>query len=251
MKIIISPAKKMLEDRDSIAPSSTPVFVDRAQQLVDILRQYDCDQLAKLMKCNSDIAQLNCHRFANMQLSQADTPALLAYDGIQYKYMSPMVLEDSCIEYLQQHLVILSGLYGGLLPLDRVCPYRLEMQTKLAVGGNANLYQYWGSSIYDSLLSDTDTILDLASAEYSKSVAKYVQPHQQLVQVVFGEIIGGKVVEKGVYVKMARGEMVRYLAEHNIANVEDIAHFDRLGYSYNKALSTTEKYVFIKGEQSI
>lgn len=248
MRIIISPAKKMVESRDTLAPTSTPVFVDRAQQLIDVLRGYDTDSLGKLMQCNNAIAQLNCDRYSNMSLSSADTPAILSYDGIQYQYMSPMVLEDSCIHYLQQHLVILSGLYGGLLPFDSVLPYRLEMQTRLAVGDSANLYQYWGSSIYDRFLSDEDTVLDLASAEYSKVVKPYIQSHQQYIRVIFGQLIDGKVVEKGVYVKMARGEMVRYLAEHNIDNVADIVHFDRLGYSYNSALSTTDKYVFIKGD---
>ncbi len=251
MKIIISPAKKMRVDRDTLASCGVAMFADRAQAIVEVLRQYDSSELAKLMQCNSDIAQLNYQRYQHIDIVGADTPALLSYDGIQYKYMAPMVLEDSCIAYLQEHLVILSALYGGLLPLDGVSPYRLEMQAKLAIGCHSNLYQYWGSIIYDGMLSSADVVLDLASAEYSKSVAKYSHPPQRWVSVIFGELIDGKVVEKGVYVKMARGEMVRYLAQHNIDKVEDIVHFDALGYRYCTALSTTDKYVFIKGELAL
>ena len=147
---------------------------------------------------------------------------------------------------IQQNLRILSGFYGVLKPLDGVTPYRLEMQAKAGIGANKDLYEFWGASLYEEVVDDSHVIVNLASKEYSKCIEKYLKNEDRLITCVFGEIVNGKVVQKGTYAKMARGEMVRYMAENNITEVERIKSFDRLGYEYSEELSTENDFIFIK-----
>ena len=246
MRIIISPAKKMRTDNDDILHRQLPVFVREA----DVLREYLCklsyDELKKLWACNDDIARLNYDRLQHMDLYRNLSPAILSYDGIQYQYMAPQVFEDGYFEYIEKHLRIISGLYGILKPFDGIVPYRLEMQARLKTDFCRNLYDYWKDKIYSELIRDNDVILNLASNEYSKAVTKYLSPDIRFVNCTFGELIDGKVREKGVYVKMARGEMVRYMAENNIKDIEQIKGFDRLGFMYSDKLSGQDNYVFLK-----
>lgn len=244
MRIIISPAKKMMYE-DTIPYKQLPVFLDKTEQLMKYLKSLPYDELKKLLVCNDEIASLNYERYANMDLHQNLTPAILSYDGIQYKYMAPQVFEDSYFEYIEKHLRIISGFYGVLKPFDGITPYRLEMQTRLKTDFCKNLYDFWGADIYTQIKDEL--ILNLASEEYAKTVRKYIEPEIRFVDCVFGEITDGKVREKGVYVKMARGEMVRFMAENNICDINDIKHFNRLGFSYSEQLSEENKYVFVKG----
>ena len=123
--------------------------------------------------------------------------------------MMPVVFTSSAMDYVREHLRILSGFYGVLSPFDGVTPYRLEMQAALSVGGSGNLYEFWGDRLYRAVLDEDRTILNLASKEYSKAVEKYLQPEDRLITIVFGELADGRVKQKGTLAKMARGEMVR------------------------------------------
>ena len=144
MRIIISPAKQMKIDTDSFVCTELPVFTDRAEILKDWIRSLSYEEQKTLWACNDKIARQNAERFAHMDLTKNLTPALLAYDGIQYTYMAPAVFEDGQYDYVQEHLRILSGFYGVVKPLDGVVPYRLEMQAKAAAGVHRNLYDFWG-----------------------------------------------------------------------------------------------------------
>lgn len=249
MKIIISPAKKMHMDGDSLPPRNTPVYIEKAEKLKEYLQTLTYEELKKLLSCNDEIASLNYKRYQRMDLYGYTTPAILAYEGIQYKYMAPQVFEDKHFEYIESHLRILSGFYGILKPFDGVVPYRLEMQAKLKTPFCRNLYDYWQDDIYQDLIKDgSKVILNLASAEYNKIVERYLTPDIKYVTCVFGEMIGGKVVEKGVYVKMARGEMVRFMAENNITELEEIKAFERLNFAYKEELSSDNTFVFLKGK---
>ena len=166
MRIIISPAKKMVED-DTLDWKDLPVFLDRTEILLEKLRGMTDTELKKLWKCNDQIAALNIDRLKRMDLHSRLTPAVFAYDGIQYQYMAPGVFTDREYDYLQQHLRILSGFYGILRPFDGITPYRLEMQAKLKVNDAKDLYTFWGAKLAEKLSSETDTIIDLASKEYS------------------------------------------------------------------------------------
>ena len=134
MRIIISPAKKMRVDTDSLPHRTLPVFLDQTQVLADILKEKSYDELKKLWKCNDQIAELNVSRLEHLNIRKDLTPAILSYEGIQYRYMAPHVFTDRELEYVQEHLRILSGFYGILRPFDGVTPYRLEMQAKLKAG---------------------------------------------------------------------------------------------------------------------
>ncbi len=246
MRIILAPAKKMKPDLDSLEPESMPVFLEEAQKILNWLRTLSFSQLRDLWKCSDRIAEQNLQRIRNMDLHSALSPAILTYDGIAFQYMAPVVFEDAHFAYVQEHLRILSGFYGVLRPMDGVVPYRLEMQAKAAVAGTENLYAFWGDRIYRETLDDSRVFINLASKEYSKCIEKYLQPSDTFLTCVFGELIGGKVVQKGVYAKMARGEMVRFLAEKKIEDPGEMRGFDRLGYVYREDLSNEREFIFIK-----
>lgn len=245
MKIIISPAKKMNMETDTILGTDKPVYVERTQHILSKLKTLNYDELKSLWKCNDKIADENLKRISSMNLNEALTPALLAYDGIQYKYMSPTIFEDKMLHYVTSHLRILSGFYGVLKPLDGVVPYRLEMQAALSVCDSSNLYEYWGDSLYEDVASD-GIILNLASKEYSKCIEKYLSKDDIMVTCVFGELVGDKVVQKATYAKMARGEMVRYLAENNIQSLDGVKGFHSLDFTFDATRSNDTNYVFLR-----
>lgn len=247
MKIIISPAKKMNVDTDTFAHANLPVFLSRTEELMNYMKSLSFSEAKKLWGCNDKIAEQNFKRYADMDLERFLTPAIISYEGIQYQYMSPMVLSENGLNYVQKHLRILSGFYGILKPFDGVTPYRLEMQAKASIGNFKDLYEYWGDSLYQELISDDDhVILNLASKEYSKCIEKHLSEQDLFVTCAFGELIDGKVVQKGTLAKMARGEMVRFLAENQINTPEDVKNFQGLGYSFSERFSNEREYVFIK-----
>ena len=182
-----------------------------------------------------------------MDLEKNLTPALLSYVGIQYQYMAPAVFEDKMLTYVQEHLRILSGFYGVLKPMDGVTPYRLEMQAKAAVDGSVDLYEFWGSRLYDETADEEDgIIINLASREYSRCIENYLKPGDTFITCIFAENVQGRLVQKGTYAKMARGEMVRFMAENGVKQAEEIREFDRLGYVFSSAHSNDREYVFIR-----
>ncbi len=244
MRIILSPAKKMNVDTDTLEHQGLPIFLDQTQEILDWLRKQTSADLQKLWGCNDKIAEQNIKRIKEMDLRKRLTPAILAYEGIAYQYMAPAVFEDSCFEYVQENLRILSGFYGVLKPMDGVSPYRLEMQAKAAIGGCRDLYELWGSKLYDEVRDASGVIVNLASKEYSKCVEKYLSSDDWYITVTFGEMVNGKLGTKGTYAKMARGEMVRYMAENKITNPKEIRKFDRLGYVYRDDLSDDTEIVF-------
>ena len=165
MRIIISPAKQMRVDTDSFACKELPVFMDRTEVLMKWIQSLSYEEQKKLWVCNDKIARQNAERFAHMDLHKNLTPALLAYDGIQYTYMAPAVFEDGQYDYVQEHLRILSGFYGVVRPMDGVIPYRLEMQAKAAVAGYRNLYDFWGDDLYREVMDDSRVLINLASKD--------------------------------------------------------------------------------------
>lgn len=231
---------------DSIPWKEFPVFLEDTEKLCGKLQSMSYEELKKLWKCNDQIAEQNVERLRYMELRKNLTPAILAYEGIQYQYMAPGVFTSESLDYVQEHLRILSGFYGIIKPLDGVVPYRLEMQAKLKIEGSKDLYAYWGSRLAEQLFAGTDCIVNLASKEYSLCVSKYLPAHVRMITCVFGEEKDGKIIEKGTMCKMARGEMVRYMAEHQIEDVEEIKAFDRLDYCYSRERSDETAYVFIK-----
>ena len=269
MKIIISPAKKMKME-EVMEWKDKPVYLDEAGVILEYLRSLSHEELKALWGCNDKIAAVNFQRLESMRFDGDLSPAILSYEGIQYQYMAPGVFESSSYEWIQENLRILSGFYGILKPMDGIMPYRLEMQAKASVGGASDLYDFWGDKLYralvgtgaageDSAAGENDAaqtgdhvILNLASKEYSKTIEKYLTPDDTFITCIFAEEVdgkagkGSKLVQKGTLAKMARGEMVRYLAEIQAAGPEDVKGFDRLGYRFRAEKSSETEYVFVK-----
>ena len=248
MRIIISPAKKMNVDTDSLPVRNLPVFLEQTEELCRELQSKSPEELQKLWKCNDRITALNVERLRQMNLRHNLTPAILAYEGIQYQYMAPGVFTHREYDYIQEHLRIVSGFYGLLRPFDGVTPYRLEMQAKLKICNANNLYEYWNSSIAEILFSESNCILNLASKEYSQCISGYLKPEIRFITCVFGEEKEGKIIEKGTMCKMARGEMVRYMAENQTQNSEEVQRFNRLNYAFDETRSNETTYVFVRQE---
>ncbi len=246
MKIIISPAKKMNIDTDSLPVQSEPVFLRDAEKIKKYMQALSYEEAKRLWACNDKIAELNFARFQEMDLKKNLTPAILSYEGIQYQYMAPVVFTEGALSYIQEHLRILSGFYGVLRPLDGIVPYRLEMQADAKVEGSANLYDFWGGKIYGNILDGDGTVINLASKEYSRCIEHYLKPDDIFVTCVFGELKEGKLIQKGTLAKMARGEMVRYMAENNVTDLEGLKEFTGLGYQYQKDISKERDYIFLK-----
>jgi hypothetical protein len=245
MRIIIAPAKKMVVDTDSFAVENLPRFLEQTERLKAVLQTMSPKGLQSLWKCSDAIARLNVERLEHMDLRRNLTPAILSYEGIQYRYMSPGVMETAHLDYLREHLRILSGFYGLLRPFDGVTPYRLEMQARLSVDRYHDLYQFWGNRLARQLASETDFVLNLASKEYSKTVEPHLPENVRFLTCTFGEWKDGKIIEKGTQCKMARGQMVRWMAEHKIEAPEDLQSFNQLGYRFHGELSAENHYVFL------
>ena len=246
MRIIISPAKQMRVDTDTFACREIPVFPEKTKILLKYISGLSYEEQKTLWACNDRIAGENAERFRNMDLRKGLTPAILAYDGIQYTYMAPAVFEDGQFDYVQEHLRILSGFYGVVKPLDGVVPCRLEMQAKAKLPGFRNLYEFWGEDLYREVMDESRVLVNLASKEYSKCIEKYLKPGDRYITCIFGEPEGDKIVQKGVYAKMARGEMVRFMAGMQAETPEQMKDFSWSGYRFAEERSSETEYVFVR-----
>ena len=192
-----------------------------------------------------EVELLKREHLQTLDLHTSLTPAVLAYDGIQYQHMAPGVFTEAEFAYVQEHLRILSGLYGVLRPFDGVAPYRLEMQAKLKTDKGKTLYEYWGAEIAEYLWGETACVVNLASKEYSLCISRWQPANTRLITCVFGEEREGRVIEKGTLCKMARGEMVRYLAENQVEDPEEMRAFSRMDYHFSPAYSDASTYTFL------
>lgn len=248
MKIIISPAKKMRRE-EYVAPLHRPMFLKEAGELLSFLRSLSDSEMAKVWKVKGALLSSSLSSLSMLSLEDSDSPAIFSYDGIQYTYMSPSSFTDSMLEYAEKNLRIISGLYGLLRPLDGVGTYRLEMESPISIPGYGDLYSYWGGKIASSLMEDDRLLVNLASAEYSKAVLPYLPSTVTVVTPVFLDWEKGRYVSKGVYAKMERGEMVRFLAETGAETVEDIMKFSSRGYEFSRFLSDSNTLCFVRKDE--
>lgn len=248
MKIIISPAKKMRRE-EYVAPLHRPMFLKEAGELLSFLRSLSDSEKAKVWKVKGALLSSSLSSLSMLSLEDIGSPAIFSYDGIQYTYMSPSSFTDSMLEYAEKNLRIISGLYGLLKPLDGVGTYRLEMESPISIPGYGDLYSYWGGKIASSLMEDDRLLVNLASAEYSKAVLPYLPSTVTVVTPVFLDWEKGRYVSKGVYAKMERGEMVRFLAETRAETVEEIMKFSSRGYEFSRFLSDSNTLCFVRKDE--
>lgn len=245
MKIIIAPARTMKIDEDSFPYHDLPEFLPATKQILTWMRSLSYEELHQLWwNCSTRLAEKNYRWLQEMDLERGLTPAIIAFTGLQYQHMAPDVFSEQGLRYVEDHLRILSGFYGLLRPFDGIVPYRLGMGDRARVAGTANLYQFWGRRLADSLYQDDQLVLDLASVEYERAVRPYLTGRQRLVKCVFGEEVAGRVKQTATRAKMARGTMVRYLAENNITDLAGVKEFAVDGYRFRPELSTADCLAF-------
>lgn len=254
MIVVISPAKTLdFEEKDSNLPMSEPRFLDKSQEIIDEIINYDSYSLEKLMKISTKLATLNRDRFQKWTTSlDTSKQALLAFRGEVYRGMDVGSLSHSELFYANEHLRILSGLYGVLRPFDGINEYRLEMGTKLKVNGLKDLYQFWDTTLEESLIEElkshsNKTIINLASNEYFKAIEGLKNSDKvKVVTPIFKEYRNDKYKIITLNAKKARGMMTRYIIQNEIENIEDIKKFDIDGYSFNEDMSNENELVFTR-----
>ena len=244
MKIIIAPAKIMKIDRDSFPIQSKPQFLDKTRILERFLKSRSNEQLKDLWHASENVTKQSILQLENMNLDERLTPAILAFSGIQYQYMAPDLFTQPALDYIQKNLRILSGFYGMLRPFDGVCPYRLELNTKMVGFRDYSLYHFWGSDIAENLFQEDNIVIDLASKQYTRLVKPYLSQGRQLITVDLKKKKNDKWKTVGVHAKMARGEMVRYIAEKQIKNPTDLQDFNDFEFQFEPDVSTKDHYVF-------
>ena len=259
MLALISPAKTL--DYESTLPTDThtlPRLLDQSQQLIDVSRKLSATEIAKLMTVSEKIATLNVTRFNdwNQDFNFANArQAIFAFKGDVYTGLDAYALADQEIAYAQQHLRMLSGLYGLLRPLDLTMPYRLEMGTKLANPRGHNLYEFWGNIITDLINEDlaevkSELLVNIASDEYYKSV-KESKIKADIIKPVFLDQKNGKYKVISFYAKKARGLMARYIIDNKIERAEDLKSFNTDGYYFDAESSLKGELVFKRNEQAV
>ncbi len=255
MIFLISPAKKLVcNGWDGTKPVSQPRFLKEASYLVDKLQKKSALSLSRMMGISAELANLNEERFKLWTPEHStlnSTQAMLLFQGDVYQGLSAEDFNKKQTAYSQDHLRILSGLYGILRPLDAVMPYRLEMGSDFKVTpAKKNLYAYWNDRISQTIKDDaeeigTDLLVNLASNEYSKA-AKLKQTGLRVIDMEFKEFHKGDFKMISFFAKKARGLMARYAIKNDVKTLDELKHFDMEGYHFNERFSKGDKWVFTR-----
>ncbi len=257
MLLLLSPAKSL--DYDSPAegvPHTLPQFVAESAELIEVLKHKTPVQISELMDLSDNLAALNVARYEAWRpkfTAKNSKQAVLAFNGDVYEGLEAKSLKPKDLEWAQDHVCILSGLYGILRPLDWMQPYRLEMGTALTNLRGKNLYQFWGASISQHLNAQlakdkTPVVINLASQEYFKVVDQKVLK-ARVIECVFEEFKGGKYKVISFFAKRARGLLARYAIQKHIQNPEKLKEFNLEGYAYAASESDTNRWVFRRREK--
>lgn len=241
--IYISPAKKM-KDYDYY-PYDNHLFFNREKiSLEKYLLSLNTSELKIIYKASDKIVDENYQLLH--QGVKLLSPAIFAYDGIQFQSLSPNTLSQDELNYLQKHLFIISGYYGLLKPLDGVSPYRLEMQSKINYLSYKNLYDFWSDKLFNLLKAESHIFINLASDEYNKAISLHKTSAVNIINIRFYQRKNDKLVMQSTEIKASRGDFLRFLAENKIENIEDMQKYNRRNYKYSKELSDTNNLVFVK-----
>ncbi|MDX3774410.1 peroxide stress protein YaaA [Chromatiaceae bacterium AAb-1] len=254
MLMVVSPAKDLDFAPHTCGIDSTqPAMLEQSQQLIDICKKLTPADLSSLMHISDKLAGLNAARFAQWSLPFTEAnakAAVFAFNGDVYQGLDAASLSETSLRFAQQHLRILSGLYGVLRPLDLMQPYRLEMGTRLANARGRDLYAFWQSTITEQLnrqlaVTDSDVLLNLASQEYFKAV-KPALLQARIVTPVFKDQKNGQYKIISFYAKKARGLMARYVIERQLTAAEQLQQFNLQGYYYSQEQSSADSPVFLR-----
>ena len=252
MKILLSPAKSL--DFKSDLPTlktSEGCFLNEAKYLNSILRKKSPNELSELMSISSSLGELNYERNNSWSLpfsSKNARQSIYTFSGDVYRGLDSYTIDEGKIDFMQNSVRIISGLYGLLKPLDLIQPYRLEMGTKMSVDDNKNLYEYWRQRITSQLnkeLTNNEPILNLASNEYFKAIdTKVVKT--DIYTANFKQLKNGEYKTIAIFSKKARGMMTRFIIDNNITDLNDLKSFDCDGYLFHESLSTEKEFIFTR-----
>ncbi len=252
MLVVVSPAKKMdMSPAEGIHPTG-PAFAKDAHALADVARDLSQADLKKLMGISDDLAKLNADRFRDFG-NQDKKPAALAFAGDTYQGLEAGSLDADELDWAQDHLRILSGLYGLLRPLDNIEPYRLEMGSRLKTEKGKSLYDYWGDRLSKALNRyaddvNTDVLVNCASQEYFGAVDRDALK-LRVITPTFLDTKNGEAKVISFFAKKARGAMARFIVQNRLTDPEALKDFDSGGYRYDSARSTEDEPAFIRDEQ--
>ncbi|KTD55730.1 hypothetical protein Lsan_3282 [Legionella santicrucis] len=256
MLILLSPAKKLLEISEPYeANTSKPIFMDKTGILVKLMQTKSVDDIAALMDLSKDLAELNYHRYQIFHLDDHalfhSYPALFLFQGDVYQGLQAKSWAQKAVQYSQDHLRILSGLYGLLSPLDAIQPYRLEMGVRLENPAGKNLYDFWQHKVTDALNQQLATqenpiLINLASAEYFK-VVNEKKLNYPIITINFYEKKNEQLKMIGIHAKKARGAMARFLMQNQFDNLSHIKEFNDLGYKFHESTSSERHLDFVRG----
>jgi cytoplasmic iron level regulating protein YaaA (DUF328/UPF0246 family) len=256
MLIVLSPAKSLdLDSPPTTSHATTPRFIDRAAELIKVLKPYSPAQVGELMSISDQLAVLNVTRYADWHPDHTGArQAIMSFDGDVYTGLDARTLDDGALDYVQRRVRILSGLYGLLRPLDRMHPYRLEMGTRLQNPRGKDLYTFWGESVTAALNADfaeveSAALVNLASEEYFKSVKPRLLD-VPVITPVFEDWKNGKYKIISFFAKRARGMMARYAAQNGITDPERLKDFDVDGYAFDAAVSKERQWVFRRRQEA-
>ena len=275
LQVVISPAKKMRVARDAFEPTGIPPYPEKTEALLARLHGMGRAELQALWKTSDKLTDAACDALQELEavprsadelaaprFAASTAPAVFAYEGIQYQSMAPGVMDTPALAWLRGHLWILSGFYGCVRPFDAVAPYRLEMGAKLSMPADEargreaarDLYAFWGADLARAVAGVADggaedaaagsatspcTVVNLASVEYAKAVLPHLPAGARSVTCVFGESLrAGKPVQRATASKIARGSMVRWMAENRVEDAQELERFD-VGYAFAPELSHT------------
>ncbi|WP_297768133.1 peroxide stress protein YaaA [uncultured Roseovarius sp.] len=249
MLVVVSPAKKLDMTPVEGVSATPPSFSAEAEELANVARGLDVGDLQKLMKISEPLARLNADRFADFG-QMDEKPAALAFAGDTYQGLEANSLDPEELDWAQDHLRILSGLYGVLRPLDAIQPYRLEMGSRLKTARGNSLYDYWGTRISEALNQQAEalgarTLVNCASQEYFGAVDRGAL-RLRIVTPVFMEEKAGTPKIVSFYAKKARGAMARFIIQHRLDDADALRDFDTGGYRYEATLSEPDKPVFLR-----
>lgn len=252
MLVVISPAKKLDFDSNALVNDyGQPDFIDRSKELINVLKQFNAHDISKLMKLSPKLSELNVQRYSNFKTPftlENAKQAAYAFKGDTYVGLNFESFKEHEVYYAQNHLRILSGLYGVLRPLDLIQPYRLEMGTKLKIQNSKNLYEWWKEDITNSInkeLKEKKILINLASNEYFSSIDTS-KLNGQLINIQFLELKNGIAKINSLFAKRARGMMASFILKNKIKNIEDLKKFNTDGYQFDTKRSLSNELVFVR-----
>ena len=252
MLVVVSPAKRLAEGEALKPAASTPVFHDDARQLAETARGLTSRDLEKLMGISPALGALNEQRFSVFGSGEGERPAIEMFAGDTYAGLEASSLNEDELRYAQDHLAILSGLYGLLRPMDQIAPHRLEMGTRMKNVRGKNLYEFWGDRIASELNSkagstDSDVLINCASVEYFSAVERdTLKP--RIITPQFLDMKAGAPKVVSFFAKKARGSMARYIVQNRVRDPQDLKDFDLGGYKYQPDMGEDGTMVFLRDE---